>query len=269
MFFASSLREGAWTAVVYANRIFQFPVGILVTAFLVPLFPLFSRYVADKDFEGIKNYFNKGVGVLFFMSIPIIICVLLLAKDAISLVFERGAFDEKAVMMVSEALCYLSISILPYVFRDSITRIYYSFNDSKTPFIVATCSILLKYLLNVILITKLNMGIAGITLSTSFITLFNAVLLGIFISKKIKLNYISLFKNLFKMLICGVVTFVICELLAHWMNVLLLPKYIFEIVKIIIVTFMCFALYTGLNLVLKMEYANELYVRLCGRFLSK
>ena len=39
MFFASTLREGAWTSVVFANRIFQFPVGILVTAFLVPLFP--------------------------------------------------------------------------------------------------------------------------------------------------------------------------------------------------------------------------------------
>jgi putative peptidoglycan lipid II flippase len=43
MFFASTLQEGAWTSVVFANRIFQFPVGILVTAFLVPLFPLFSR----------------------------------------------------------------------------------------------------------------------------------------------------------------------------------------------------------------------------------
>ena len=42
MFFASSLEEGAWTSIGYANRIFQFPVGILVTAFLVPLFPLFS-----------------------------------------------------------------------------------------------------------------------------------------------------------------------------------------------------------------------------------
>ena len=268
MFFASSLREGAWTAVVYANRIFQFPVGILVTAFLVPLFPMFSRYVADKDFEGIKNYFNKGVGVLFFMSIPIIICVLLLAKDAISLVFERGAFDSQAVMMVTEALCYLSISILPYVFRDSITRIYYSFNDSRTPFIVATCSILLKYILNVVLITKLDMGIAGITLSTSFITLFNAVLLGIFVSKKIKLEYASLFKNLGKMLIAGAMTFVICIFLSKWMAVIPLPKYIFEAVKIIVVGLVCFGAYTVFNLIFKMEYAKELYARVSAKFLK-
>ena len=38
MFFASQLQEGAWSAIGYANRLFQFPVGVLVTAFLVPLF---------------------------------------------------------------------------------------------------------------------------------------------------------------------------------------------------------------------------------------
>lgn len=262
MFFASSLREGAWTAVVYGNRIFQFPVGILVTAFLVPLFPLFSKLVAEKDFEGIKNYFNKGVGVLFFLAIPMTICILIFAKEAISIVLERGAFDARAVMMVTEALCFLSLSILPYVFRDSITRIYYSFNDSKTPFVIATSAILLKYLLNLIFITKLNMGIAGITLSTTIITLFNAVLLGLLISKKIKLDYKNLFVNLSKMLVAGGVTLVICLELNSLINTIELPRYVFEFVKICSVGVVCFAIYLVLNLLLKMEYASELWVRL-------
>ena len=266
MFFASSLREGAWTAVVYGNRIFQFPVGILVTAFLVPLFPLFSRYVADKDFDGIKRYFNKGVGVLFFMAIPMTICILLLGKDAISLALERGAFDSNAVIMVSEALCFLSISILPYVFRDSITRIYYSFNDSKTPFLIATCAIALKYLLNVLFITKLNMGIAGITLSTSFITLFNAVLLGVLISNKIKLDYRPLFKNLFKMLVAGAVTFIICLECSQLLNTITLPKYVFEFVRLCSISIICFAVYVPLNIIFRMEYAADLYTRLREKF---
>lgn len=266
MFFASSLKEGAWTAVVYGNRIFQFPVGILMTAFLVPLFPLFSRYVAEKDFASVKHYFNKGVGVLFFLAIPMTICILIFAKEAISIVLERGAFDSHAVMMVTEALCFLSLSILPYVFRDSITRIYYSFNDSKTPFIIATSAIALKYLLNVLLITKLNMGIAGITLSTTLITLFNAILLGILISKKIKLEYSILFKNLIKMIFAGVITFIICYQSSLIVNNITLPKYIFELSKIFIIGVECFIIYIGLNLLLKMEYATELYTKLKQKF---
>ena len=165
-------------------------------------------------------------------------------------------------MMVTEALCFLSISILPYVFRDCVTRIFYSFNDSKTPFIIATCAILLKYLLNVILITKLGLGIAGITLSTSFITLFNAILLGVFVLKKIKLNYTPLFKNLCKMLIAGGLTFVTCIEISNFINSLELARYFHESLKIITITISCFGFYTILNIILRVSYANELYIRI-------
>jgi len=262
MFFASNLVLGAWTAVVFANRIFQFPVGILVTAFLVPLFPIFSRLAGEGDENSIRTYFNKGVGVLFFAAIPMIILILLLAQDGISLVFERGAFNANAVLMVSEALCFLSFSILPYVFRDSITRVYYAYNDSKTPFIIATSSIVLKAFLNWLLILKLNMGIAGITLSTSFITLFNATLLGLLIHRKIKLDYKTLFFNFGKMILAGCLTFVAGLFICKEFDYVTLPKYIFELVKIIVVMTACGTLYTILNVIFKMDYANELLSRL-------
>lgn len=134
MFFASQLQEGAWSAIGYANRLFQFPVGILVTAFLVPLFPIFSKLVGEKNYDDIRYYFNKGVGLLNFVAFPILVLIILLSTNAIQLIFQRGAFNEVATMMVSEALCYLSIAIIPYVFRDSITRVFYAFNDSKRRF---------------------------------------------------------------------------------------------------------------------------------------
>ena len=262
MFFASTLKEGAWTSVVFANRIFQFPVGILVTAFLVPLFPIFSRLAGEGDFDAIKKYFNKGVGVLFFVGLPMLILILLLAQDGISLIFERGAFNANAVVMVSEALCFLSFSILPYVFRDSITRVYYAFNDSKTPFAIAMSSIALKAFLNWLLILKLDMGIAGITLSTSFVTLFNAVFLGLFIHRKIKLDYKSLFLNLGKMLLAGTITLIAGWFICVGFDRLELPKYIFEIIKIITVMVACMGIYTVLNLLFKMDYAKELLDRI-------
>ncbi len=266
MFFTSSISEGAWTAIGYANRVFQFPVGILVTAFLVPLFPIFARLVADNDLEGIKTYFNKGVGVLFFVGIPIIIGILTVGMDAVRLIFERGAFDANATFMVTEALWFLSVSILPYVFRDSITRVYYSFNDSKTPFIVAFSSIVLKYLLNVIFISKMHMGIGGITLSTSLVTLFNACVLGALIYKKVRMDYKGLFKNLLKMCVAGGVTIGVCFATAIWFDSFVhLPKMVFEMVKIASVGAICLIVYTGLNLIFRMEYAKELSDRLISK----
>lgn len=273
MFFASSLKEGAWTAIGYANRVFQFPVGILATAFLVPLFPIFAKLVAKEDFEGIKNYFNKGVGVLLFASFPIIIGILILGYDGIRLIFERGEFNDRAVFMVTQALWYLSFSMLPYVFRDSITRVYYSFNDSLTPFLVALSSIILKFFLNWLLVVKLHIGsgIGGITLSTSLVTLFNACILGVLISRKIKMDYKGLFKNVGKMVIAAAVTLFVSWAMAFWFDSLHLALNIkiLEIAKIIFIMLVCMACYIYLNLLYKMEYATELKDRFVGKIKQK
>lgn len=273
MFFASSLVAGAWTAIGYSNRVFQFPVGILVTAFLVPLFPIFSKLVAKQDFEGIKTYFNKGVGVLFFAAFPIIIGIWVLGFDGVRLIFERGAFSYNAALMVTHALWFLAFSILPYVFRDSITRVYYSFNDSKTPFITAFLSIALKFFLNWLLVLKLAIGggIGGITLSTSLVTLFNATLLGILMKNKIKLDYKNLFKNFFKMAAAAVVTFIVCYILGKVFNTYVheMPVKMFELVKISVIGTLCLALYSYLNILYKMDYAVELKDRAFAKIKQK
>lgn len=272
MFFASSLAAGAWTSLGYSNRVFQFPVGILVTAFLVPLFPIFSMLVAQNDHESIKKYFNKGVGILFFVVFPIMILIWTVGFDGIKLIFQRGAFDERATFMVTQALCFLSLSILPYVFRDSITRVYYAFNDSTTPFLTALFSIILKYSLNWLFVSKLAIGIGGITLSTSLVTLFNATLLGTLIKNKIKMNYRELFGNLWKMFLAAVATFVVCYFAGLWFNMALkgvLPNYVFEISKILSIALICCVTYIILNLALKMQYVYDLKDRLVAKVKSK
>ena len=163
------------------------------------MFPIFSQLVEKKDFESIKTYFDKGIGVLNMMAFPIFIAILLLGYDSVLIVFQRGAFDSRATSMVAQALLFLSLAILPYIFRDTVTRIYYAFNDSKTPFLVALSSVVIKLLLNACLIDKL--GIGAITLSTSFVTLFNGAVLGILLKRKIKLYYGKYFKQLLKILV--------------------------------------------------------------------
>lgn len=273
MFFASSLREGTWTAIGYANRVFQFPVGILVTAFLVPLFPIFAKLVAEDNMSSIKKYFNKGVGVLFFAAFPIVICIWILGYDGIKLIFERGAFNDQDAFMVTQALWFLAFSILPYVFRDSITRVYYSFNDSATPFIVAFSSIVLKFFLNWLLVSQLDIGdgIGGITLSTSLVTLFNASVLGLLIKNKIKLDYKDLFSNFNKMLIAGSVTLLVCYLMGTWFNEVYssLPIKLFEIIKIMFIGLLCLVCYVYLNLLYKMDYALELKDRFVAKIKRK
>lgn len=259
MFFASQLKDGAWTAIGYANRIFQFPVGILVTAFLVPLFPIFSKLVGEKKYDEIKYYFHKGVGLLNFVAIPVLFGIIMLAYDAVQLIFQRGEFDSQATYMVSQALIFLSFAIIPYVFRDSITRIFYSFNDSKTPFLVAFSSIILKFILNAMFIEKL--GIAAITLSTSLVTLFNATLLGFILLRRINLDYKVYFKNIFKMIMAAILAFSLNYFIyINWnidtANWLLLAFRTFAIFALSMITYIIFAV------IFKIEFVGELIDRI-------
>ena len=260
MFFASQLQEGAWSAIGYANRLFQFPVGILVTAFLVPLFPIFSKLVGEKNYDDIRYYFNKGVGLLNFVAFPILVLIILLSTNAIQLIFQRGAFNEVATMMVSEALCYLSIAIIPYVFRDSITRVFYAFNDSKTPFLVAFSSVVIKFVLNYFFVKEL--GIGGITL-------LNGFWLGLLIKKKMSMDYGIYFKNLFKMAIAAVITYFGClEIYKIW-DKFIEPAWIMLIFKIIVITLICGVMYSVVCAILKIPYVFELYGRLKGKIVRK
>ena len=266
MFFASQLQEGAWSAIGYANRLFQFPVGVLVTAFLVPLFPIFSKLVGEKDYDNIRYYFNKGVGLLNFAAFPVLVLILLLSTNAIQLIFQRGAFNEVATMMVSEALCYLSISIIFYVFRDSITRVFYAFNDSRTPFLVALSSIVIKFILNFLFVKQL--GIGGITLSTSFVTLINGFWLGLLIKKKMSMDYGVYFKNLFKMAVISIATYYVCLGAYKLWDKYFEPTQFLLIVKIILITLLCGVVYSIFAAIVRIPYVFELYGRVKGKLMK-
>ena len=265
MFFASKLTEGAWSAIGYANRIFQFPVGILVTAFLVPLFPMFSSFVGKGQLDEVRKYFNKGIGVLNFMAFPMLVCILLLAHDGVYLVFQRGAFGENATNMVTLALIYLGFGIIPYVFRDCITRVYYAFNDSKTPFLIALSSIVLKFVFNMLLTERF--GIAGITMSTTLVTLINATWLGLLLKKKMDMKYGIYLKNLLKTGFAAVITYFICVLIYK-----ITPQYstwLLVAVKTFLMVIACGLVYVVTAFILRVEFVSEMKERIYENFRNK
>ncbi len=256
MFFSSALKEGAWTAFSYANRIFQFPIGLLLTAILVPLFPLFSRLVAQKDIEGVRHYYKKGIGSLIYAGTYLMVCIFVVRTDAIRLALQRGAFDSEATIIVSEILFFITLSIIPYVVRDSATRLFYSYNDSKTPFLIAIGCIILKVILNILLVKP--MGINGIALSTSLVTLFNATMLTLLLKKKVSIGYKNLIINCFKILLCGGITFIVGYFASEIYSKFIEWTFILGLIKLLVVGTIMTTTYFGLSHILKIEYTEEL-----------
>jgi putative peptidoglycan lipid II flippase len=185
MFFTSYLPEGGWTAVILGNRLIQFPIGVLQTALLVPIFPRFSRYAAAGDLAAIKRDFRMGVVSLWLISLPMLVVLLMDTEIIIRLIFQRGQFDADGTRLVSQAMIGLAFQMLPYFARDSITRVFFAFQDAKTPLRVGLLAIAFNAFFDWLFAGALGLGVMGITLSTTAVTLLNMLFLGLFSKKHI------------------------------------------------------------------------------------
>jgi len=267
IFFASGLAQGQWTAYGYANRIFQFPVGLMLSALLVPLFPLFSRLVGQGKLDEVKHYFNKGVGSLIYVGTFVMMFIFIARIDLISIALERGAFDHKATLMVANVLFIVSLSIIPYMFRDSITRLYYAFQDSKTPFYIAMASIIFKIVFNSIF-TK-PFGIYGIAMSTVLITLINGTLLAFLIRKRISIGYRHFLHQLIKILFCGFIAFCSGYVTNYAICLMFSESLVVKIIRILSVFTISLTIYVITAHILKIEYLEDLKEKIQKKYGSK
>ncbi len=262
MIFASRLPEGSWSAIGYANRIFQFPAGVLITAMLVSIFPTFSRMVGEKDWTGLKYYFHRGISSLWFVTFPVLVFFVFFSHEIITILFQRGNFDAADTFMVTEALFFLSFAIVFYAARDTLTRIFYAFDDTKTPFIVAFLSIFTKALLNLILVEKF--GIGGITLSTVIVSAINALLLAILIKNKINLEFKKLIPDSGKIIIISVIMAFIVYGVKMFAGQILGDEKFYMALNVIISCSIASIIYLALAVALKVEAARQFWGKICG-----
>lgn len=257
-FFCSGLPEGSWTATVFANRLIQLPLGVLVTSFLVPFFPRFSELAHLKNIENLKQTSLTVIRTLWFLTLPVMAYLFLFAKPIVEVIFQRGAFDERSTILVSSILIALLLSMFAYVARDTLTRVFYSLGNSRTPLVVAVFAIILKVALNNILVEKYQAP--GIAFATSLVTLFNFLLLWFLLRKQI--GCLGIGKHVRPIIKMVVATFVMY--LVGLLFISLFPLHItnYDFVSKLILLFtsfvVCFLIYFGLSLTIRIEEAEKI-----------
>lgn len=182
-FFCKGLEEGSWTALVLANRLIQMPLGVLLTAFLVPVFPRIGEVIVKGNNKEVKRLLQKAIGTMIVLCVPATLVGCFWSEEIIRLLFERGEFDAHSTAMVASVFFYLCFSILPFVFRDSFTRTLYSYGDSKSPLVVMIIAIAIKIVLNIFLVERF--GLNGIAISTTLIAVINALMLFVLLNKRL------------------------------------------------------------------------------------
>lgn len=196
---ASFLFVGSISALSYANKINSIFISFFITSVATIVYPLYAESSAKKNIEQLSNRVNFTLSLYTMLLLPIFIGVICCRTEIVSIAFARGAFDTSAVTATSSLLGCYSIGLLFLSFRETLTKVFYSLQDMKTPAKNATLGILINVCLNLTL--PLVLGAEGLALGTSFTAMF--ISLRLLFLLKIKHQQIQL--RFFKKNLMGIV----------------------------------------------------------------
>ena len=207
---ASNLVDGSISALNYAAKMNDVVVSVFIAAITTVVFPMLSRAFAQGDRKSIRSIMEQGINTILIITIPATVGILILSEPIVRIFFERGAFDSTDTIMTSSALFYYSLGLVGISLKLMLNKVFYSFQDTKTPMINGAISVGLNVVLNLIFVRFMDH--AGLALATSISAIFTTSLLLLNLRKKIGpiglTRYMKTFiKILFSACIMGVLVY--------------------------------------------------------------
>ena len=164
-FMASFLISGSISYLYYANRIFQLPLALFAIATSVALFPRVARYIKNKEENRARVFLEKAFWLLTFLLSASTIGGLVLSKEIVWLLFERGAFSSQDTLNTTLVLQMYMIGLLPFGLQKLFLLWLYSKEMQMRAAKIATFSLVTYILFALSLISP--MGASGLALASS------------------------------------------------------------------------------------------------------
>jgi putative peptidoglycan lipid II flippase len=123
------------------------------------------------------------------MAIPASVGLILVREPLISFLFKRGKFDEHDVQLTAWALLWYAAGIVGHSAMEILTRAFYAQHDTKTPVLIGTIAMALNVIFSIAFAKAFEsigwMPHGGLALANSFATALEAIVLFIFMRKRL------------------------------------------------------------------------------------
>ncbi|WP_417910623.1 murein biosynthesis integral membrane protein MurJ [Candidatus Electronema sp. PJ] len=181
--FAASCQEGSVSWLNYAFRLVQLPIGVFGVAFSIAAMPVLARHAAQKDLVGLRQTFSSSLVMVFSLTIPATVGLILLAGPIIRLIFEHGAFTAKDTAFTAQALICYAYGLFAYSAVKIMVPVFYALNDTKYPVISSFLAVAVNILFITLTIDRLSFQ--AIALATSCSMVLNFLFLGFILYRKL------------------------------------------------------------------------------------
>ncbi|KAF0175477.1 MAG: virulence factor [Rhodobacteraceae bacterium] len=161
----ASYTEGAVSWLVYADRLYQLPLGVVGIAIGTVLLPDLSRRLRNGDEAGSRDSFNRGTEFALALTLPAAVALMVIALPLTSVLYQRGAFGVDDTAATALALAIYGAGLPAFVLHKVYQPLYYAREDSRSPFRFAVVSMILNAVIAVGLMPYI--GFAAAALATS------------------------------------------------------------------------------------------------------
>ena len=173
--FASFLGTGSVSWLYYADRLMEFPSGMLGAALGAILLPSLAKYHASENFDEYSRLLDWGLRLTLLLAAPAALALALIAVPLITTLFHHGAFSANDVFMTRNALVAYSIGLLGLILVKVLAPGFYARQNIRTPVKIALLTLFVTQALNLALIGWLRH--AGLALAIGLAACLNAFLL--------------------------------------------------------------------------------------------
>jgi putative peptidoglycan lipid II flippase len=170
------LQTGVVTCLYAAERLYNFPMGILAVSLATAVFPLFSRYAARGDVAGLREATNRALRLSLFLGVPSGVALVLLARPAVVLIFRHGGFHADDAARAALILQMYCLGMWAYFCRHILLRAFYA--QKEVALVVKVSAVLaVANILTVVFVVFTPLRGAGIGLATAATASANSLVL--------------------------------------------------------------------------------------------
>lgn len=173
--FASFLATGSVSWLYYADRLMEFPTGMLGVALGTILLPSLSRHYATASHEEYSRLLDWGLRLTLLLALPSAVALAVLAVPLIATLFHYGQFGDHDLWMTRQALMAYSLGLVGLILVKVLAPGFYARQNIRTPVKIAVFTLLATQAMNLAFIGPLKH--AGLALAIGLGACINAGLL--------------------------------------------------------------------------------------------
>ena len=177
------LWEGAVSHLFYAQRLYQFPLGVFGISLATAIFPVMSADAARRDFASLCKTISRGLRCAVFVSLPATVGLLLISESVVAAIFQRGRFTSLDTVGTTFTLAFYVLGLSGYFAQQLLTRAFYALQEPGVPARSAVIAVVVNLGLNLTLVWFLGTG--GLAASTAACSYIQVIILAFVLRRRL------------------------------------------------------------------------------------